>query len=249
MCGMVGYAGAQAQSALDVVLAGLGGLEQADGGSRGSAGVVVLSDGCLATAGATGPLAALHDELARRPLPLGGSAVGQLRCASGPCGAPGPAAGPPAAQPSLDAAGRGAVVYQGTLDNGAELRAALAGRGHRLASGTDSEVVAHLLAEAFSSCVDLGEALRQVSRVLVGRFAVIAVHADEPETVAGVQRGLPLFAGVGDGESFLASHAEALDGRVREVVELRGDDLALLRRESDEVRCEVTDAGGSVVRA
>ncbi|WP_077059514.1 hypothetical protein [Streptomyces sp. MP131-18] len=241
MCGMVGYAGAQAQSALEAVLAGLGRLERAE---HDASGVAVLSDGGLAAAGAAGPLAQLRGVLARRPLPTGGTGVGQLRGKAGTGNG-----ATTCAQPCLDAAGRVAVVHDGFFGNRAELRDALTGRGHLLPSGTEGEVAAHLLAEQFSSCVDLGEALRQVCRSLRGSFALIAVHADEPDTVAGVRRGLPLVAGVGDGESFLASDAVAFGGHAHEVRGLPEDHVVLLRREFDEVRCEVTDAHGSVVQA
>lgn len=242
MCGMVGYTGTG--SALDVVLAGLGRIERP---GYDSSGVAVLADGGLASARTAGELPALRRVLDRRPLPTGGSAIGHLRRATH--GAPTDGN----AHPQLDNAGRVAVVHDGRIDNHAELRAELAARGHALASDTDTEVVAHLLAEAFSSCADLAEAMRQVCRSLRGGYALLAVHADEPDTVVGACRELPLALGLGDGESFLASHPAAFDGRAtREVVELRtdgGDQVVVLRREADEVRYEVTDADGDVVRA
>lgn len=242
MCGIVGYTGTR--SALEVVLAGLGRLQRPD---QDSSGVAVLADGGIAAARAPGGLPALREALDRGPLPTGGSAIGHLRRATH---------GPPTAvnaHPHLDDAGRVAVVHNGTLGNCAELRAELAARGHRLASETDSEVVAHLLAEAFSSCEDLAEAMRQVCGALRGAFAVAAVHADQPETVVGACRGLPLAVGIGEGESFLASDPAAFDGQgLAEVVECgaagRGEQVVALRREWDEVRCEITDAAGGVVR-
>lgn len=76
------------------------------------------------------------------------------------------------AHPHLDNAGRVAVVHNGIIENFACLRAELTERGHDLASDTDTEVVAHLLAEEFSACADLAEAMRQVSPAPGGR-----VHA------------------------------------------------------------------------
>lgn len=198
MCGIVGYVGSQ--SALEVVMAGLKRLEY-----RGydSAGVAVLADGGLAAGKKAGKLVNLEKELVDRPLPTGGTGIGHTRWAThgGPTDAN--------AHPHLDNAGRVAVVHNGIIENFAALRAELTERGHDLASETDTEVVAHLLAEEFSSCGDLAEAMRLVCGRLEGAFTLVAVHADEPGVVVGARRNSPLVVGVGEGEAFLASDVAA----------------------------------------
>lgn len=220
MCGIVGYVGPQ--SALDVVTAGLKRLEY-----RGydSAGVAVLADGGLATAKRAGKLVNLEKELAARPLPAGATAVGHTRWAThgGPTDAN--------AHPHLDNAGRVAVVHNGIIENFAELRAELAERGHALVSETDTEVVAHLLAEEFSSCADLAEAMRLVCKRLLGAFTLVAVHADAPDVVVGARRNSPLVVGVGEGESFLASDVAAFIEHTRSAIELGQDQVVELRRD------------------
>ncbi|MFF7229958.1 glutamine--fructose-6-phosphate transaminase [Streptomyces sp. 2333.5] len=230
MCGIVGYVGGQ--SALDVVLAGLKRLEY-----RGydSAGVAVLADGGLAAAKKAGKLANLEKELADRPLPTGSTGIGHTRWAThgGPTDEN--------AHPHLDNAGRVSVVHNGIIENFAGLRAELTDRGHELASETDTEVVAHLLAEAYSSCGELAEAMRQVCRRLEGAFTLVAVHADEPDVVVGARRNSPLVVGVGDGEAFLASDVAAFIAHTREAVELGQDQVVELRREA----VTVTDFDGA----
>lgn len=220
MCGIVGYVGGQ--SALDVVVAGLKRLEY-----RGydSAGVAVLADGGLAAAKKAGKLVNLEKELTERPLPSGSTGIGHTRWAThgGPTDAN--------AHPHLDNAGRVAVVHNGIIENFAALRAELAERGHDLASETDTEVVAHLLAEAFSSAGDLAESMRQVCRQLEGAFTLVAVHADEPDVVVGARRNSPLVVGVGDGESFLASDVAAFIAHTRSAIELGQDQVVELRRD------------------
>ncbi|MFF0446319.1 glutamine--fructose-6-phosphate transaminase (isomerizing) [Streptomyces sp. NPDC004609] len=220
MCGIVGYVGGQ--SALDVVIAGLKRLEY-----RGydSAGVAVLADGGLAAAKKAGKLVNLDKELAYRPLPSGATGIGHTRWAThgGPTDAN--------AHPHLDNAGRVAVVHNGIIENFAALRAELTERGHDLASETDTEVVAHLLAESFSSCGDLAEAMRQVCRRLEGAFTLVAVHADEPDVVVGARRNSPLVVGVGEGESFLASDVAAFIAHTRSAIELGQDQVVELRRD------------------
>ncbi|MEU9344747.1 glutamine--fructose-6-phosphate transaminase (isomerizing) [Streptomyces sp. NPDC048278] len=220
MCGIVGYVGAQ--SALDVVVAGLKRLEY-----RGydSAGVVVLADGGLASAKRAGKLVNLEKELQERPLPAGATGIGHTRWAThgGPTDAN--------AHPHLDNAGRVAVVHNGIIENFAALRGELAERGHDLASETDTEVVAHLLAEEFSGTADLAEAMRLVCRRLEGAFTLVAVHADDPDVVVGARRNSPLVVGVGEGEAFLASDVAAFIAHTRSAIELGQDQVVELRRD------------------
>ncbi|WP_238783451.1 glutamine--fructose-6-phosphate transaminase (isomerizing) [Streptomyces monomycini] len=220
MCGIVGYAGGR--SALDVVLTGLKRLEY-----RGydSAGVAVLADGGLAAAKKAGKLANLDKELADRPLPAGTTGIGHTRWATH--GAPTDTN----AHPHLDNAGRVAVVHNGIIENFAALRAELAERGHTLGSETDTEVVGHLLAENFSSCGDLAEAMRQVCRRLEGAFTLVAVHADAPDVVVGARRNSPLVVGIGEDEAFLASDVAAFISYTREAVELGQDQVVEVRRD------------------
>ncbi len=220
MCGIVGYVGAQ--SALDVVVAGLKRLEY-----RGydSAGVAVLADGGLAAAKKAGKLVNLEKELVDRPLPTGTTGIGHTRWATH--GAPNDRN----AHPHLDNAGRVAVVHNGIIENFALLRAELEERGHTLASETDTEVVAHLLAEEFSATADLAESMRLVCRRLEGAFTLVAVHADDPDVVVGARRNSPLVVGVGEGEAFLASDVAAFIAHTRSAVELGQDQVVELRRD------------------
>ncbi|GGR72145.1 glutamine--fructose-6-phosphate aminotransferase [isomerizing] [Streptomyces aureoverticillatus] len=235
MCGIVGYVGSQ--SALEVVLAGLRRLEY-----RGydSAGVAVLADGGIAAAKKSGKLVNLEKALVDRPLPAGATGIGHTRWAThgGPTDAN--------AHPHLDNAGRVAVVHNGIIENFAELRAELAARGHALTSETDTEVVAHLLAEEFSGRADLAAAMRLVCRRLKGAFTLVAVHADAPDVVVGARRNSPLVVGVGEGEAFLASDVAAFIAHTRSAVELGQDQVVEVRRDgaAGGVGVAVTDFDG-----
>ncbi|MFD9408493.1 glutamine--fructose-6-phosphate transaminase (isomerizing) [Streptomyces sp. NPDC059989] len=236
MCGIVGYVGAQ--SALDVVIAGLKRLEY-----RGydSAGIAVLADGGLAAVKKAGKLVNLEKELVGNPLPAGSTGLGHTRWAThgGPTDAN--------AHPHLDNSGRVAVVHNGIIENFAVLRAELAERGHRLESETDTEVVAHLLAEEFSATADLAASMRLVCRRLEGAFTLVAVHADEPDVVVGARRNSPLVVGVGEGENFLASDVAAFIAHTRAAIELGQDQVVELRR--DGVTVTNFDGSPASVRA
>ncbi|WP_344261691.1 glucosamine--fructose-6-phosphate aminotransferase [Streptomyces sodiiphilus] len=241
MCGIVGYVGAQ--SALEMVLAGLRRLPHPD---CGSAGVAVLADGGLATARAAGTPDDLAEALDRRPLPTGTTALGHLRRDG---------RGAPAdrdALPRLDDAGRVAVVRDGAIDGWENPREEPAGSGHPLAAGTDTEDAARLLAQEFSSGAGPDEAMHRVCGPLTGRYVLAAVHAEDPDTLVAACRGLPLTVGRGDGEAFLASRPAALGPEALDVTEVLpppdgGARVVVLRREDDEVRVEITDVAGTVV--
>ncbi|MFE6051984.1 glutamine--fructose-6-phosphate transaminase (isomerizing) [Kitasatospora sp. NPDC056446] len=233
MCGIVGYVGAQ--SALDVVIAGLQRLEYRGYDSAGVAVQVQDSDGqwSLSTDKRAGKLANLEKSLAETPLPGGTTGIGHTRWAThgGPTDAN--------AHPHLDDHQRVAVVHNGIIENFAQLRAEIAGRGHTLRSETDTEVVAHLLGEAYQG--DLAEAMRVVCRQLEGAFTLVAVHADAPDVVVGARRNSPLVVGRGEGENFLASDVSAFIAHTREAIELGQDQVVELRRDG----VTVTDFDGA----
>ncbi|MFJ9770155.1 glutamine--fructose-6-phosphate transaminase (isomerizing) [Kitasatospora sp. NPDC101157] len=223
MCGIVGYVGAQ--SALDVVIAGLQRLEYRGYDSAGVAVQAQDSQGQwgLVTDKRAGKLANLEKSLAESPLPGGTTGIGHTRWAThgGPTDAN--------AHPHLDDDRRVAVVHNGIIENFAQLRAEIAERGHTLRSETDTEVVAHLLGEVYDG--DLAEAMRTVCRRLDGAFTLVAVHADAPGVVVGARRNSPLVVGRGEGENFLASDVAAFIAHTREAIELGQDQVVELRRE------------------
>ncbi|RAJ71842.1 glucosamine--fructose-6-phosphate aminotransferase (isomerizing) [Streptomyces sp. Amel2xB2] len=220
MCGIVAYAGGR--SVLGVLLDGLRLLERP---GYDSAGVALLVDGGLAAAKKAGTFEDMRRELRARPLPDATTGIGHIRSATH---------GPPTdvnAHPHLDDSGRVAVVQNGDIADHERLRAELAARGHELVSQTDTEAAAHLLAEHFSSCGDPAEAMRQVCRRLTGAFALVAVHAEEPDVLVGGCRGLPLTVGTGDGETFLASDPAAFAPHTREAVDVADGHVVTVRPE------------------
>jgi glutamine---fructose-6-phosphate transaminase (isomerizing) len=243
MCGIVGYVGSK--QALDVVLEGLRRLEY-----RGydSSGVAVV-DGRLVVEKRAGRIENLDKVLAsEHPAGIpGGTAIGHTRWATH---------GPPTdrnAHPHLDTANAVAVIHNGIIENFAPLRAELEAAGVELRSETDTEVVAHLLAETLRSMTssgsaggagdDLAEALRQVCRRLDGAFTLVVAHRDHPGRLVAARRNSPLVLGVGDGETFLASDVAAFVSHTREAVELGQDQVVEITADG----YTVTDFAGTPV--
>ena len=229
VCGIVGYVGCR--PALDVVLDGLRRLEY-----RGydSAGVAVLHDGTVAVERKAGRLANLEarlDEVGRQGF-TGTTGMGHTRWATH---------GPPVdrnSHPHQDAAGRVAVVHNGIIENFAVLRAELEAEGVEMASDTDTETVAHLVAAAYragDTQGDLTGSLRAVCRRLEGAFTLVVTHADEPGKIVAARRSSPLVVGVGEGETFVASDVAAFIEHTRDAVELGQDQLVTITRDGYEV--------------
>ncbi|GAB5602936.1 glutamine--fructose-6-phosphate transaminase (isomerizing) [Thermus sp. FJN-A] len=229
MCGIVGYIGFR--NATDVLIQGLRRLEY-----RGydSAGVAVRTPAGLKVVKRSGKLSALEEALKGRDLegPLG---VGHTRWATH--GAP----TDPNAHPHTTEDGKIAVIHNGIIENYLELKEALLARGHRFASETDSEVLAHLVEEKYRG--DLFQALREALGEVRGAYAVVVVHEDREEIVAA-RTVSPLVIGLGEGENFLASDVPALLPYTRRVIFLHDGDLARITREG----VEVTDLQGNPLK-
>ncbi|MDU0294700.1 glutamine--fructose-6-phosphate transaminase (isomerizing) [Saccharothrix longispora] len=240
MCGIVGYVGHR--SALDVVLDGLRRLEY-----RGydSAGVAVLDGaGGLAVERKAGRLTNLEarlDEVGREGF-TGTAGMGHTRWATH--GAPVDRN----SHPHRDVTGQVAVVHNGIIENFAALRAELEADGVEMASDTDSETAAHLVARAYAdgdTKGDLAASVRAVVRRLEGAFTLVVTHAEQPDLVVAARRSSPLVVGVGDGETFVASDVSAFIEHTREAVELGQDQVVVIDRDG----YTVTDFHGDEARA
>ena len=232
MCGIVGYAGRQ--QALPILLAGLRRLEY-----RGydSAGVAVLHDGRVEVVRTAGKLEVLERELGADDVLPGTTGLGHTRWATH---------GQPTdrnAHPHGDCTGRVAVIHNGIIENFYTLRARLEADGHRLASQTDTECVAHLVEAALAEGLAFPDAVRSALRRLEGSFALAVVYQDEPETLVAAKRDLPLVAGRAAGEQFVASDFAAFLDRTKDGVILEDNQVAVATPEG----LQVTDLDGNPV--
>jgi len=204
VCGIMGYVGPR--DAAPILVDGLRRLEY-----RGydSAGVAVCDGRSLVVRKAEGKLSRLADMLDADP--IGGSAgIGHTRWATH--GAP----SDHNAHPHTDPSGEIAVVHNGIIENFIALKEELGAAGAVFASETDSEVLAHLVAQEYDG--DLLEATRRAVARAKGAYALVVTSSREPGRIVAVRMISPLVVGLGDGEVFLASDIPAILHRTRDIM-------------------------------
>lgn len=214
MCGIVAYAGSE--DATPILLHALGRLEY-----RGydSAGLTVQNGAGLVTRRAVGRLDALTRLLDGEPI-LGESGIAHTRWATH---------GPPSkenAHPHMDCAGEIAVAHNGIIENADALRVVLERQGHTFRSGTDSEVLAHLIEEHWVPPLHLA-VVRALAHVR-GTYGIAVMTNREPGRIVCARSGSPLLVGLSPGANFVASDAAAVLPHTRRVVYLDDGELAII---------------------
>ncbi len=227
MCGIVGYTGPR--QCVGTLLDGLGKLEY-----RGydSAGIAVADRGGISIRKSEGKLTKLLDLVAREPIE-GTCGVGHTRWATH-------------GRPSDENAhphrsGAVAVVHNGIIENHQSLKKRLTDNGRKFCSETDTEVIAHLLDEHTSAGLPLEDATRRTVSELRGSYAFLAISEKEPGTLVGARLNCPMVAGVGEGETFLASDLPPLLSHTRSALFLEDGEIIVARPEG----VRLTDFAGN----
>ena len=216
MCGIVGYTGHRPVKS--ILIEGLARLEY-----RGydSAGIAVEQDGALEVVHCKGKVSGLARLV--EPLGLAGTCgIGHTRWATH--GRPSEAN----AHPHTSCDGRVAVVHNGIIENFAELREELEGRGHVFTSQTDTEVIAHLVEEGLAESRDLLQAVREATERLIGAYAIAVTSDREPGTIVAARKDSPLVVGLAKDGAYVASDIIAVIDGTRDVAVLADGEMAKL---------------------
>ncbi len=213
MCGIVGYSGPR--QAAPILLDGLARLEYRGYDSAGIA--LVCDDGSMFVEKKAGKLENLRAAVGATPPP---SSVGLAHTRWATHGRPNDLN----AHPHADCSGDIVVIHNGIIENFRELRDGLERRGHRLASETDTEAIAHLVEEEYAG--DIAEAVRRALARVSGAYALVALHRCEPGRLVGARMNVPLIVGIGDDESFVASDVAAVLTHTNRVMFLEEGDVA-----------------------
>ena len=132
------------------------------------------------------------------------------------------------AHPHLSADGKIALIHNGIIENYLVLKQELISRGYTFKSGTDTEVLVHLVEDIFKKeDVTLEEAVRIALSGVVGTYALAILHADAPNQLILAKKGSPLLIGVGDNEFFIGSDGAPIVEYTKKVVYLEDGDVAV----------------------
>jgi glucosamine--fructose-6-phosphate aminotransferase (isomerizing) len=244
MCGIVGYIGKK--DATPFLVSGLRRLEY-----RGydSAGVATLGamGGSFQLNRAVGRIDNLEAQIAKVPM-TGFTGIGHTRWATH-----GPAT-TENAHPHLGGRGSVAVVHNGVIENYQILKQSLIDKGYIFQSATDTEVIAHLVADNLKTLLDapttgdgtsnLGseganavfvEAVRAALPLLRGTYGLVVMFRDRPELLVAARFGSPLVLGVGRGEQFIASDTSPLIGHTERIIYLADHQIAVVTKDAIKV--------------
>lgn len=225
MCGIVGYVGDR--DAVDVLIKGLKRLEY-----RGydSAGIAILN-GRLDIQKGKGKVAKLDKKVKNKGI-NGHIGIGHTRWATH--GEPNEIN----SHPHLSESGKIAVVHNGIIENYVSLKKKLIEKGRTFQSQTDTEIIAQLIEEIFTSSKDITfeQAIQLTLKQIVGTYGLAIVNLDTPGKIYIARKGSPLLLGVGDNEMFIASDASPIVEYTNKVVYLDDGEMAVVERDSYDVK-------------
>ena len=242
MCGIIGIVGrAEVSGRL------MDGLRRLEYRGYDSAGICTINDGHLVRRRAEGKLDNLQRELDAAPL-AGTTGIAHTRWATH--GAPTVGNAHPHIVDGV------AVVHNGIIENFKALREEMQAKGRSFESETDSEVVAHLVADQLAQGQDPEGAVAAVLPRLHGAFAIAILFRDHPGMIVGARLGAPLTVGLGEGESYLGSDALALAALTQKIAYLEEGDWAVVSdggvrifdRSNRPVEREIVTSGASAQR-
>ncbi len=231
MCGIVG--GVAERHIVQILLEGLKRLEY-----RGydSAGVALMeSDGVIQRERQVGKVQALADAVATSQV-NGTTGIAHTRWATH--------GGVTQANAHPHVSGQEiALVHNGIIENHELLRANLQAKGYEFSSQTDTEVIAHLVAENRKSSNSLLAAVQTSVKQLEGAYGTVIMEPSNPDRIVVARSGSPLVIGLGIGENFVASDQLALLPVTRRFIFLEEGDVAEITR--DEIN--IYDVNGNPV--
>jgi glutamine---fructose-6-phosphate transaminase (isomerizing) len=137
-------------------------------------------------------------------------------------------------------------VHNGIIENFAELRRELEGKGAKFLTDTDTEVIAHLVTEEMKNGAAPVDAVKAALPRLRGAFALAFLFAGENDLLVGARRGSPLAVGFGDDAMYVGSDAIALAPFTDTVSYLEDGDWVVVTRKGAEIH---DDEGKIVQRA
>jgi glucosamine--fructose-6-phosphate aminotransferase (isomerizing) len=236
MCGIVGYVGPRV--AQEFLIEGLRRLEYRGYDSAGTATIDPNYEFQILKS--VGRISGLAAQIATHPC-RAGIGIGHTRWAThGPATVTN-------AHPHIGGEEQLVVVHNGVIENYNDLKSRLQKKGYQFVSETDTEVIAHLIADCLKSKQQSSakgesheiqtavDAIKDAIAQLRGTYGLAIIFRQWPDTIFAARLGSPLVVGIGDHEHFLASDASPLVGYTDRIVYLADHQVAVIQADSLEI--------------
>jgi glucosamine--fructose-6-phosphate aminotransferase (isomerizing) len=214
MCGIFGYTGKNAASAILI-----DGLEALEYRGYDSAGMYISDVGCVK---AVGPVKNLREKMDAMFIPQGTSGIAHTRWATH---------GEPAeinAHPHTDCSEGIWLTHNGIIENYKMLRERLLSLGHSFRSQTDSEVLAHLIEEHGKEGNDFENAVLVALKEIRGTFGLAIMHKNHPGKIFAARMGSPVALGIGEEQNFIASDPSPILRHTNSIIYLHDGEAAVI---------------------
>jgi glucosamine--fructose-6-phosphate aminotransferase (isomerizing) len=139
------------------------------------------------------------------------------------------------AHPHTCNCGKLVIVHNGIIENFKELKEDLIKKGCDFRSQTDTETVAHLIAQEYETTKDLTKAVKLATEKINGAYALGVMHQDLPNVLVATKRNAPLLIGIGEGEFFIASDVPAIIEHTKKALYLNDDEIVTLTKDSMQI--------------
>jgi len=228
MCGIVGIT-----SNKEVTTRIINSLKKLEYRGYDSAGIATLKDGFINEVKCEGRVEALEKNISKTNI-QGEIGIGHVRWATH--GKPSTINAHPHSSETVS------VVHNGIIENSTILKKVLEKKGYKFKSQTDTEVIAHLVADYLKKN-NLKNTIIKVLKKLHGSFALGIIFKDYPDLIVGARRGSPLAVGYGPNENYLGSDSYALKSMTNKVSYLNDGEFCLIK----ENQVEFFDTKGNKV--
>ena len=219
MCGIIGYVGNK--RACSILVDGLKRLEY-----RGydSVGISILENNSIATLKKVGKV----EELVKVKTFLenpGTVGIGHTRWATHG------SVNEVNAHPQLSNQKAFAIVHNGIIENYIQIKEFIEGKGYKLQSETDTEVLVNLIEYHYKKSPDLAfvEVVRKALLHIEGTYGLAIVSTHYPDEIVAARKSSPLLIGVGENENIIASDASAVARYTKNVIYLNDGEIASIK--------------------
>lgn len=126
------------------------------------------------------------------------------------------------------------IVHNGIIENYRTLKDSLRERGITLTTDTDTEVLAKLIESLYNGSLE--DAVRMALGYVTGTYGLAVAHASDPSHLVVARMGSPIVIGVGTDGTYVSSDPSALMVHTKDVVYLEDGEMAVITKDSYEVR-------------